>query len=144
MAATEIRAKEANIQITVAGQRLGGSWSTIKDLSIKPDVDISKKRFPGEKVAKGDLDVKGADFSFKSEKRDHTWKAVWNQIVKADKDGLPFPVISLAVSYAYRDGTANVRTNTLHGDLVMKLDDSGVPENGYLVDSWTGFCSYWT
>lgn len=144
MASTEIRAKEANIQITVAGQRLGGSFATIKDLSIKPDVTLDKKRFPGMKRAVGDLDIKGFDFSFKTEKRDHTWKTLWRMVEQADKNGQPFPVITLAVTYSYRDGSNDVRTNTLHGDLVLKLDDDNIPESGYQMDSWTGFSSFWT
>jgi hypothetical protein len=144
MAATEIRAKEANIQMTVNGQRMGGSFATVKDLDIKLDVEIAKKRFPGEKFAKGDMDHKGVDFSFKTELRDHQWKGVVDLFVAADETGQPFPVVSLAVTYAYRDGSAALFTNTLHGDLVLKLDSANVPESGYQMDSWTGFCSYWT
>lgn len=144
MAATEIRAKEANIQITVDGQRLGGSFSTIHDLSIKPDAEISKKRFPGQKRFAGDLDVRGYDFSFKTQKRDHLWKTLWALIEKADKNGTTFPTITLAVTYTYRDNASDVRSNTMHGDLVMKMDDTSVPESGYLMDSWSGCCGFFT
>jgi hypothetical protein len=144
MASTEIRAKEANIQLTVAGVRLGGSFLTIYDLAIKPDVVMDKKRFPGQKRAVGDIDVKGVDFSFKSQKRDHQWKTLWAMIEQADKNGQPFPVITLAVTYSYRDGSGLVVTNQIHGDLVLQLDDDNVPESGYQVDSWKGFASFWT
>lgn len=144
MGATEIRAKEATIQLTVNGQRLGGSFATIHDLSIKPDKKIDKKRFPGQKRAAGDVDYIGVDFSFKSEKRDHQWKTVDKLFQDADKNGTPFPEVSIAVTYAYRDGTGNVRTGTLHGDLILVLDDTNVPKDGYLGDSWSGFCSFFT
>lgn len=144
MGATEVRAKEATIQLTVNGQRLGGSFSTIHDLTIKPDAKIDKKRFPGQKRAVGDLDIMGVDFSFKNELRDHSWKTLWKMYEDADKNGVPFPEVSMAVTYAYRDGSNNVRTGTLHGDVVLKLDDGNVPKDGYLANSWSGFCSYWT
>lgn len=144
MAATEIRAKEANAQLTVDGRRLGGSFSTIKDLSVKPDKEIAKKRFPGMKRSVADLDLKGYDFSFKTEKRDHSWRTVWGLFEQADKNGTVFPVVTLALTYAYRDGSADVRTNTLHGDLILALDDTNLPESGYLMDSWTGFSSFFT
>lgn len=144
MASTEIRSKEANIQIKVDGQRLGGSFSTVHDLSIKPDAELSKKRFPGMKRFVGDVDVRGYDFSFKTQKRDHLWKTLWSLIEKADKNGTTFPVITLSVTYTYRDNTGDVRTGTLHGDLVMKLDDTNVPEAGYLMDSWSGVCANFT
>lgn len=144
MASTEIRSKEANVQMTVNGQRLGGSFVTIHDLMIKPDAKIDKKRFPGMKRAVGDEDILGYDVSFKHELRDHVWVTLWTMIENADKNGTPFPEISMAVTYGYRDGSRNVRTKTLHGDLVLKLDDSNVPKDGYLAGSWSGFCSYWT
>ena len=144
MAATEIRAKEANAQLTVDGRRFGGSFSTIKDLSIKPDKEIAKKRFPGMKRSVADLDIKGYDFSFKTEKRDHTWLTLWKMFEAADKNGTQFPEVSLALTYAYRDGSSDVRTNALHSDLILALDDTNLPESGYLMDSWTGFASYFT
>lgn len=144
MSSTEIRAKEATVQLTVNGQRLGSSFATIYDLSVKPDKKVEKKRFPGEKRARGDVDVMGVDFSFKTEKRDHSWKTVWKLTEDADKNGTPFPEISISVTYAYREGTGNVRTGTLHGDMILTLDDTNVPKDGYLTDSWSGFCSYFT
>lgn len=144
MASTEVRAKEANIQITVNGQRLGGSFSTVHDLTVKPDVQLDKKRFPGQQRAVGDLDIKGYDFSFKHEKRDHSWATLWKLYEDASDNGTPFPEVSLTVTYSYRDGVGAVRTKTLHGDLVLKLDDDSVPKDGYLGGSWTGFCAYWT
>lgn len=144
MSSTEIRAKEANVQLTVAGVRLGGSFLTIKDMSIKPDATLDKKRFPGMKRAVGDYDVKGYDITFKTEKRDHQWKTLWRLFELADKNGTPPPVVTMAVTYSYRDGSQLVVTNTLHGDLVLVPDDFPVPETGYLVDSWKGFASFFT
>lgn len=144
MASTEIRAKEANAQITYAGRRLGGSFLTIKDLTVKPDKEIAKKRFPGMKRSVADLDIKGYDFSFKSEKRDHIWNTVQVGFENADKNGTVFPIVTIALTYSYRDGSSQVANKTLHGDLIMVLDDTPIPENGYLVDSWTGFASFFT
>lgn len=144
MASTEIRAKEANAQLTVDGQRFGGSFLTIYDLSIKPDKEIAKKRFPGMKRAVGDLDIKGFDISFKTQKRDHSWRSLQLKYEQADKNGTPFPVVSIAITYAYRDGSGDVRTITAHGDVVLVQDDNNLPEAGYLVDSWSGYCSFVT
>lgn len=141
MAATEIRAKEATVQITVDGQRLAGSMLTIKGLSIKPDANITKKQFTGDKRFKADIDVKGYDFSFKSEKRDHIWWSLWKKIEQAESNGIPLPVISMAITYAYRDGTGSLKTVVLHGDLVMKMSGDDIPE-GYQEVSWEGCCSY--
>lgn len=137
----EIRAKEARAQLTVAGSRLGGSFSTIHDISVKPDVDLQKKRFTGEKRAKGDLDIKGWDVSFKTEKRDHMWSQLWAMIEQAELNGDPMPEISLTITYTYRDGSRLLRTETL-GDLVLKMDENSIPKDGYQMNSWTGFCSY--
>lgn len=143
MAATEIRNKDATLQLTVDGQRLGGSMLTIKGFNLKPDVEMTKKQFTGDKRAKADLNIKGYGFSFKTEKRDHIWWTVWKKIEQAELAGIPFPVISLAVTYSYRDGSGLLKTNVLHGDLVMHLTSDDIPEQ-YQETSWEGFCSYAT
>jgi len=138
----EIRAKEARVQLTVDGTRLGGSFSTIHDLSVKPDAAIAKKRFTGEKRARGDLDVVGWDVSFKSEKRDHLWSELWDKIQAAELNGDPLPEIVMTITYAYRDGSRLLRSVALSGDFVLKMDDDSIPKDGYQVNSWSGFCSY--
>ena len=136
----EIRAKEARVQLTVDGVRLGGSFSTIHDLSVKPDATNSKKRFTGEARGRGDLDVVGWDFTFKSEKRDHLWSTLWSRIQEAERNSKPLPDITLTVTYKYRDGSGILRSESLSGDLVMKMDENSIPLNGYQVNTWTGFC----
>lgn len=138
----EIRAKEARVQISVDGVRLGGSFSTIHDISVKPDAAIAKKRFTGEKRARADLDVLGWDLSFKTEKRDHLWSALWDKIQAAEINGDPLPDIVLTITYSYRDGSKLLRTTSLSGDLVLKLDEDSIPKDGYQMNSWSGFCSY--
>lgn len=139
--ATQIRAKEARAQITVDGVRLGGSFSTIHDVSVKPDASIAKKRFLGEKRARGDLDVVGYDFDFKTEKQDHTWWDLWNLIQDAERNGRPLPDIVLTLTYQYRDGSGIMRSIGLSGDLILKLNEDNVPREGYHMVSWSGFCS---
>ena len=138
----EIRSKEARAQLSVGGARLGGSFSTIHDISVKPDAEIAKKRFTGEKRARGDLDIKGWDISFKTEKRDHLWSALWDLIQAAELNGDPLPEITLTLTYAYRDGSKLLRTVSLSGDFVLKMDEDSIPKDGYQMNSWTGFCSY--
>ncbi len=137
----EIRAKEARAQLTVNGARLGGSFSTIHDVSVKPDAQIAKKRFLGEKRARGDLDIVGYDISFKTEKRDHLWWQLWNLIQEAERNSRPLPEIVLTLSYGYRDGSGVVRSIGLSGDMVLKMDEDNIPKDGYQMNSWTGFCS---
>lgn len=138
----EIRAKEARAQITVGSTRLGGSFSTIHDISVKPDAAISKKRFTGEKRARGDLDIVGWDVSFRTEKRDHLWSTLWDLIQEAEINGDPLPEITMTITYAYRDGSRLLRTVSLHGDFVLKMDEDSIPKDGYQMNSWTGFCSF--
>lgn len=136
----EIRAKEANVQIYVDGVRLGGSFATVHDIEVKPDATIAKKRFTGEARARGDIDVMGWDISFKTEKRDHLWYDLWQLIQDAERNKRPLPDIAMAISYQYRDGSNVRRTETLSGDLVLKMDTNSIPVNGYQGNSWTGFC----
>lgn len=138
----EIRSKEARAQLTVNGARLGGSFATIHDISVKPDADIQKKRFTGEKRARGDIDVRGWDISFKTEKRDHLWSTLWDLIQAAEMNGDPLPDIVLTLTYSYRDGSKLLRTVSLSGDFVLKMDEDSIPKDGYQMNSWTGFCSY--
>lgn len=138
----EIRAKEARAQLTVDGVRLGGSFSTIHDISVKPDAQIAKKRFTGEKRARADLDVVGWDVSFRTEKRDHLWAQLWDLIQDAEINGRPLPDIVLTLTYAYRDGSGLLRSTALSGDLVLKMDEDSIPKDGYQMNSWSGFCSY--
>lgn len=140
--ATEIRAKEARVQLTVDGVPLNGSFTTIHDLSVKPDADISKKRWTGEKRFRGDMDIKGWDFSFKTEKTDHLWQDLWDQIQDAELNAQPMPDITIDISYQYRDGSQVLKTVTLHGDLVLKMDENSIPNDGYQSNSWSGICSY--
>lgn len=139
---SEIRSKEARVQLTVNGVPLGGSFTTIHDLSIKPDADLAKKRWTGEKRFRGDIDVKGWDFSFKTEKTDHLWADLWDLIQDSELNALPLPDITLDISYKYRDGSLVLKTITLHGDLVMKMDENSIPNDGYQQTSWSGVCSY--
>ncbi len=138
----EIRAKEARAQLTVDGVRLGGSFATIHDISVKPDAQIQKKRFTGEARARGDIDVQGWDISFKTEKKDHLWAELWDLIQDAELNQRPLPDIVLTLSYSYRDGSGLVRNTALSGDLVLKMDEDSIPKDGYQMNSWTGFCSY--
>lgn len=137
----EIRAKEAKVQLAVDGVRLGGSFATIYDISVKPDATIAKKRFTGEARARGDLDVVGYDISFKTEKRDHIWWDLWNLIQDAERNRRPLPDIVLTVSYGYRDGSGIIKNVGLSGDMVLKMDEDSIPQNGYQMNQWTGFCS---
>jgi len=138
----EIRAKEARAQLSVDGVRLGGSFSTIHDISVKPDATIAKKRFTGEKRARGDIDVVGWDISFKTEKRDHLWSQLWDAIQEAEINSRPLPEIVLTLTYGYRDGSGLLRSVSLSGDFVLKMDEDSIPKDGYQMNSWTGFCSY--
>lgn len=142
--ATQIRAKEARVQIRVDGQPIGGSFTTIYDVSVKPDVEMSKKKFTGEKRFRGDLDIKGYDFSWKTEKMDHLWMQLWDLIQTREINAQPLPEIEIDLSYQYRDGSATLKTVTLHGDLVMKMDEDSIPKDGYQLNSWSGCCGYTT
>jgi len=140
----QIRAKEARAELYVNGIRLGGSFSTIHDISVKPDVTLSKKRFTGQARAAGDLDVMGMDVSFKTEKQDTIWSDLWQQIQNAEENGLDMPEIEMVMTYAYRGVAGVVSTITLHGDMVLKMDEDSVPQTGYQGNSWTGFCAWAT
>jgi hypothetical protein len=138
----QIRSKEALVQITENRQRLGTTMLKILDFKWNPEAEITKTRFLGDSRETPDLDVKGASFSFKTQKQDHVWFDLWNRIQQAEEQGNDLPDISLAISYSYR-GTTATRTIVLHGELVMKLDDDDLPaDGGYQVVSWSGSCQY--
>lgn len=141
MASTEIRAKEASVQLTMDGQRLGGSMLAIKNFSLKPDVELVKKMFIGDKRFRGDMNIKGYGFSFKIEKRDHIWWTVWKKFEAAEANGTAPPVVSIASTASYRGGATGVKTITLHGDLMMMMSGDETPE-GYAEVSFEGICSY--
>lgn len=136
----QIRSKEAQVQIKKDGRRLGTTMKLILDFKANPDAEIKKTRFVGDKRHTPDLDVKGYDFSFKTQKRDHVWFELWNEIQQADENGAEGPDISLAVTYSYRGGTTE--TVVLHGELVMKIDDDEIPADDYLTVSWSGSCQF--
>lgn len=142
MSQQEIRVKEATVQLTVDGVRQRGSMLTIYDVTIRPEATIEKTRYPGEDRQRADLDIMGVEVSFKTRKRDHLWADLWNRIQAAEGNGDALPDVSMVVTYAYRGGTP--RSVSLHGDGVLKMDDTGVPESGYLNDSWSGYFSFMT
>jgi len=140
MAARQIRTKEAFVQISKDGVRLGTSMLKILDFKFDPEVDIKKTRYSGEKRDTADLDIKGVNFSFKTNAVDHAWFDLWNEIQTADEAGIDGPDISLAVTYAYRNGRDE--SLVLHGDLVLKLDSQEHPNDDYVAQSWTGYCKF--
>ena len=143
MSATELRNKDATIQVKVDGTPLTSSFLTISSFNLKPEAEILKKRFTGEKVSRADLDVKGYDFTFKTQKRAHDWWVLWQKIVSAERAGQPLPTITLTITYSYRDGSGLLKTVVLHGDLVMKITGDDIPD-GYQETSWEGYCSFAT
>lgn len=136
-----IRFKEATIQITVSSVRLGGSLNKVTDFSAKPDAEIMKTRYAGEKRDSPDLDVKGWDLSFSHHKQDRIWFDLWRTIEGAEENGDDFPEISIAVTDSYR-GTTSPLTVVFHGELMLKMDEDGRPNGDYQSVSWSGFCKY--
>jgi hypothetical protein len=136
----QTRSKEAKVQITKNGERLGTSMLLITDFSWDPEAEIKKTRYVGDKRSTPDLDVMGVAFSFKTHTRDHVWMELWDEIQRAEELGQPAPDISLSIVYAYRNGARG--TVGLHGELVLKLDKAEVPQNDYLANSWSGYCQY--
>lgn len=138
----EIRAKEARVTLRVDGVALGGSFSTIHDIDVKPDAEITKKQFTGDQRARGDIIIRGYDISFKSEKRDHLWSQLWRLIEECESSGRPLPDIVMTLTYGYRDGSGLLHNETLSGDMVLKMDSNSIPKDGYQMNQWTGFCSH--
>jgi hypothetical protein len=140
MAFEKMRAKEAIAQITKSGVRLEGSMLRVANLRISPKVTLETPIHSGEARERGDLDIHGVDFSFGIYQSDRVWFDLWNEIQRADEQGAPFPEISLAITMAHRRAAPLVVV--LSGDLVMHLDGWERPERGYIMPSWTGFCSF--
>lgn len=136
----QIRSKEAQVQIKKDGQRLGTTMRLILDFKVDSDAEIKKTRFVGDARSTPDLDVKGYDFSFKCQKRDHVWFDLWNEIQQADEFGAEGPEITLTITYAYRGITRS--TVVLHGELVLKMDSAEIPSDDYLPVSWSGSCQF--
>lgn len=142
MAFEKLRAKEANAQITRSGVRLGGSMLQIIDLRIEPKATIDTTQIAGEARERGDLNIKGVNFSFRTYVSDAAWLQLWNEIQAAEAAGKPLPEISFTISFAHRTGGRTVVG--LSGDLVLHLTTAERPESGYLTNSWSGFCSFMT
>lgn len=136
----QIRFKEANVQLTEGGVRIGGSMLKITDFRLQPEAEIQRTRFVGEKRDSPDLDVMGYTISFNTQVRDRVWFDLWNRIQANEEAGTELPEISMAVTDAYRDGTD--LTVVLHGELVLKLDSSEIPSGGYRTLAWSGFCQH--
>jgi len=136
----QIRSKEAQVQIKKDGQRLGTTMRLILDFKVNPDAEIKKTRFVGNARHTPDLDVKGYDFTFKTQKTDHVWFELWDEIQLADELGAEGPEITLTVTYAYRGKAA--RTVVLHSEFVMKMDDDEVGGDDYQTVSWSGSCQF--
>lgn len=139
----EIRAKEATVQVKLDGVPLDGSFLTITNFSLKSDIDKPKKMFIGDKRFRADLNVKGYEFSFKIQKRDHRWWTLWKKFEQAEFNGDTFPVVTIAVSYAYRNAGGLSKVVVLHGDLILSINDD-IPGDGYQEVSIDGCCSYAT
>ena len=73
--------------------------------------------------------------------RTSVWWTLWKKFETAEQSGSAFPVVSIAVTYSYRDGTRLLKTITLHGDLILKQDDNNIPD-GYQEVTWSGACSF--
>lgn len=138
----ELRAKEANIQLKLNGQALGGSFLTVTNFSAKSDAEKSKNRYIGNKRFSADLDVRGYDFSFKIRKRDHVWFELWKKFETAEFNGDAFPTVTITVSAVYRNSGGKIKTYVLHGDLVLTINDD-IPD-GYQEVSVDGCCSFAT
>jgi hypothetical protein len=138
----QIRAKEAQVQITMDRVKLGTSMLKIVDFKFDPDAEIKKQRYNGDRRTTPDLDVMGNGFSFKTHAQDHVWwSSVWNRIQQAEEQGFPPPEITIAVIYSYRDGRSTSSIN-LHGRLVLKLDSMDRPGDDYVSMSWSGYCQF--
>lgn len=137
-----IRFSEATFQVTVDTARVEGSFGTAHDITIKPDAEITKLRDAGEKRFHADLDVKGYDFSFKVRKTDHVWWTTWQKFETAERQGKELPVVSIAITGRYRGASNQLRTITLHGGLVFKIDEDSVGSDGsYQEVSISGSCA---
>ena len=136
----QIRSKEAQVQIKKDGRRLGTTMRLITDFKVDTDAEKKKTRFVGDKRSTPDLDVKGYDFSFKTQKRDHVWFELWNEIQQADENGNEFPDITMSVTYSYRGGASE--TVVLHGQLILMMDSAEIPADDYLPVSWSGCCQF--
>lgn len=142
MANTSIRTKEAIAQLRVDGVLQTGSFRKITTVSVDPDAELAKTRYVGDKRNRGDLDVMGYSFSFSTHVADRKWLDLWKTIEAAENAGLPMPTVTLTLTYSTRDGGSH--TVGLNGDCVIKLDKLDVPENGYLVNQWSGYASFMT
>jgi hypothetical protein len=124
----------------VNGRRLGGSFTKVTELDITPAAEIVRTQFAGEPRESGDLDMRGYEYSFKTHVERHDWFDLWKQIEQAEENGEELPAVSLAVTYRYRG--APLKTVTLHGDCILKLDKGGSWSDAgeYIPAEWSGFC----
>lgn len=142
-----IRGQEAIINVTVADEfaaafgligRLGGSFAKVRNMTITPRIEQSEEGFIGDDTDELDQQLNGYDFSFTVDETDSIALDFLSLIAFKENNKLPRPVITVSVSYIYRDLFVLPRTEVLL-DCIMKPTERTIGgRKEYIQNSFEG------
>lgn len=141
MSQEAIRFKDATIQLTFNGRKLLGTFTKISSFTITPDKEVKKSMYAGEKRQRIDLDVKGYDFTIELNEAGKEWQTVAKAFEDADRNGTPFPRVTITVTGTYRAaGAARTGTAVLHDEVIMFFDNRSFSGSEYVKIPFSGSC----
>ena len=144
---TRLRGQEAAISITVADEFLSafglqglleGSFTKVRDFSLTPRIDQTEEAYLGEDFDDLDQQLHGYDFSFTVDELDTQALDFLSLIAFKETNKLPPPVITVSVSYVYRDPNVLPRTEILM-ECVLKVAERTIGgRKEYIQNSFEG------
>ncbi len=132
--ASRIRGQEALLQITVADDRLaefqlegglGGSFTKVRDLTITQRMDIIEENYLNETFTDLDQQLHGYDLSFTIDETDQSTLQFMSLVATNEELHLPPPLVTIAVTYFYRDGQGTTKTE-VYQDCILKQNDRSI------------------
>ena len=144
---SRLRGQEAKIAITVADEFLAtfglaglleGSFTKVRDLTITPRIDQTEEAYIGEDFDDLDQQLHGYDFAFTVDELDTQALDFLSLIAFKETNKLPPPVITVSVSYVYRDPTIVPRTEILM-ECILKVAERTIGgRKEYIQNSFEG------
>jgi hypothetical protein len=148
---SRIRGQEATVRIKVADEfaaafgifgQLAGSFFKVREFTLTPRTDLVEQEYLGEDFDDLDVQHHGFDFSFTIDELDNAAINFLSLIVFKESAKLPPPVISVAVTYIYRE-TAIVaptlpHTEELIGCVMKQADRTIGGRKEYIQNSYEG------
>ncbi len=146
---SRIRGQEAAINITVADEfvipfglegLLTGSFTKIRDFTITPRIDQTEEPYIGETFDDLDQQLHGYDFGFTIDELDTQAVDLLSLLAFKEGSNLPPPVITVSVSYIYREPNILPRTEILMECILKPSERSIGGRKEYIQNTYEGKC----